>query len=208
MSKAKGRAGDARRDQRRRSQFAALQERASSEPAAGGRREHIHAVDITGQEQKYEPFLLAIESGLVEAYRDRDKLPVDDEAERALRLVITRFEGDSSQRSGSPDVDALADRITRNVESFFRRHPLLSRAEIVGCLRRVISSIHFHHAPANPRAYLDYIGDVIAEMDQAAEPAPTSSRSPSGLWTPGQGLPSSQPEAPRRPGGIWLPGDT
>ena len=51
------------------------------------------------------------------------------------------------------DVDALADAVNRNIELLFRRHPLLSRAEIIGCLRYIITSIANHRAPGNPRAY-------------------------------------------------------
>lgn len=206
MSKGKSHKGD---EGRRKAQFAALQQRAAAAPPAT-RREHIQAVDITHNEEKYEPLLFAIESGLVEVYEERNHLPIDDEAERAVRLLIARFEGASDRRSGSADVDAMADRANRNIELLFRRHPLLSRAEIVGCLRRVISSIATWHTPDNPRAYFEFIGDFVRRASRETAPTESATRSASGLWVPGQKQPADEEdeaEAPHRPGGLWLPGD-
>src|SRR5947199_6785064 len=156
-SKTKGRKGS---EERRRAQMAMLEERAAA-PPPGPRREHIQAVDVTAHEEKYEPFLRAIEDGLTAVYDERNHLPIDDEAERALRLLIARFEGDSGRRSGSPDVDALADGVNHNIDLYFRRNALLSRAEIIGAIRRVIASIATHHDAANPRAYFEFVGDFI-----------------------------------------------
>lgn len=200
------------REERRRAQFAALQQRVAAEPQPSARREHIQPVDIEKNEQKYEPLLLAIESALVEVYDERSHLPIDDEAERALRLMIARFEGDSERRSGSPDVDAMADHVNRNIETFFRRHSLLSRAEIIGCLRRIISSIATWHTPDNPRAYFDFVGDFVRRANRGTERDSSVARSASGLWIPGQKAPHDEDEAaeaaaPRRPGGLWVPGD-
>lgn len=205
MSKVKGRKGS---EERRRAQFAALQERAASEHAPEPRREHIQPVDVTNQEEKYEPLLLAIESGFVEVYEERHHLPVDADAEHAARLLIARFEGDSGKRSGSPDVDALADAANRHIELLFRRHPLLSRAEIIGCLRRIINSVHTWHDPGNPRAYFEFVRDyVLQSTPDTQEAGPT--RNASGIWVPGQERHDDEAEtAPRRPGGLWLPGDS
>lgn len=203
MSKAKGHKGGA---ERRRTQIAALRQRAASEQAPA-KREHIAPVDVTEQEMKYEPLLLAIESGLIEVYEARDLLPIDDDAERAARLLIARFEGDSGRHAGSPDVDAMADAANRNIELLFRRHPLLSRAEIIGCLRRIIASIHTWHESGNPRAYLEFVRDFVHERErEQQEPGPV--RDASGLWVPGQQRPNDEQEAPRRPGGLWVPGDS
>lgn len=204
MSKMKGRKGS---EERRRAQFAALQERAASEPAPEPRREHIQPVDVTNQEEKYEPLLLAIESGFVEVYEERHHLPVDTDAEHAARLLIARFEGDSGKRSGSPDVDALADAANRHIELLFRRHPLLSRAEIIGCLRRIITSVRTWHEPGNPRAYLEFVREFVHErVREQQEDGPE--RNASGLWVPGQQRQDEEQQAPRRPGGLWLPGDS
>lgn len=208
-AKGKGRhADDARRVARRQAQLASLQQRAATDNATRPRREHIAPVDIEGNEQRYEGLLLAIESGLVEAYRERRELPIDDEAERALRLLIARFEGDAERRSGSPDVDAMADRVNHNIDLYFRRNALLSRAEIIGAIRRVIGSIATHHDAANPRAYFEFVGDFIFDVagTGAAEQAPP--RTDSGIWLPGQSPREDVPEeTPSRPGGLWLPGD-
>lgn len=203
MSKAKGRKGS---EQRRHTQFAALQQRAASEPAPA-KREHITPVDVTEQEMKYEPLLLAIESGFMEVYEERDLLPIDDDAEQAARLLVARFEGDTGRHTGSPDVDAMADAANRNIELLFRRHPLLSRAEIIGCLRRIITSVRTWHEPGNPRAYLEYVREFMHErMQEQQEVGPE--RNASGLWVPGQQRQNEEQEAPRRPGGLWLPGDS
>ena len=207
MSKAsKHKATPAQREKRREAQFAALQQRAA-EPVPGSRHEHIQGLDISNQEEKYEPLLFAIESGLVAVYVERGRLPIDDEAERALRLLIARFEGDSDRRSGSPDVDALADGANRNIEQLFRRSPLLSRAEIIGCLRRVIASIHTWHTPENPRAYFEWVIDFVQAREEAARPRSEGLLTPTGLWTPSQPR-QDQQQTPSRPGGLWLPGDT
>ncbi len=194
---------------RRRAQLAALQQRAAAQPAPPPRREHIAPIDVEGQEQRYEPLLLAIESGLVQVYQERNSLPVDEEAERALRLLIARFEGDTERRSGSPDVDALADGVSHNIDLYFRRNALLSRAEIIGCVRRVLGSISTHHDPANPRAYFEFVKEFVREAvgESAQEQAPV--RTGSGIWLPGQSQREEPPQdtAPRHPGGLWLPGD-
>lgn len=204
MSKVRGHKGS---EERRRAQFQALQQRAAGEPAAP-KREHIKPVDITDQEEKYEPFLLAVESGFVDVYEARDHLPIDDEAERAVRVLIARFEGDSGHRSGSPDVDALADAANHNIELLFRRYPLLTRAEIIGCLRRLIASIHTWHAPGNPRAYFEFIRDYVLQRAAGDQDDREPARSPSGLWIPGQTRSHVEEEHhPRRPGDLWLPGD-
>ena len=136
-------------------------------------------------------------------------MPIDDEAERALRLLIARFEGDSGRRSRSPDVDALADAVNRNIELFFRRQSLLSRAEIIGCLRYIITSIANHRAPGNPRAYFAWVSQVVHERERAAQRDSGGERRTSGLWVPGQPAPREDDEevGPRRPGGLWVPGD-
>ena len=214
MSKDNGQKGaDPRREERRRAQLAALRERAATEPAPPP-REHIEHVDISGKEEKYEPLLHAIESGLVAAWDARDGLLVDDEAERALRLLIARYEGDADRRSGSADVDLLADRVTHRIDLLFRRQ-FFSRAEIIGCLRRVVDSVRTHHEGANPRAYFEFVADFIVDPEEPY-PAPAgasspSASSPSPIWTPG-GLPAQPiapprtPDPPRR-SGLWLPGD-
>jgi len=207
MSKGKGRRDG--NQQRRRAEFAELRQRASAGPAPA-RRERIQAVDITKNEEKYEALLLAIESALLEVYDERQRLPIDEEAERALRLTIARFEGDTGRRSGSPDVDAMADAINRHIELYFRRAPLLSRAEIIGALRRIISSINTWHTPENPRAYFDYVGDAVRTASGAKHGAGEESLAASGLWIPGQKEPrerEDEAEPARRPGGLWLPGD-
>ncbi len=203
MSKAKGRKGS---EQRRHAKFSALQQRAASEPAPA-RREHITPVDVTEQEMKYEPLLLAIESGFMEVYEERGLLPIDDDAEQAARVLIARFEGDTGRHTGSPDVDAMADAANRNIELLFRRHPLLSRAEIIGCLRRIITSVRTWHEPGNPRAYLEFVREFVHERVREQQEAGPE-RSASGLWVPGQQRHDEQQEAPRRPGGLWLPGDS
>ena len=205
MSKTKGRKGSA---ERRRAQMAMLEQRAAT-PPPGPRREHIQAVDVTAHEEKYEPFLRAIEDGLATVYEERNHLPIDDEAERALRLLIARFEGDSARRARSADVDALADAVNRKIELLFRRHPLLSRAEIIGCLRYIITSIANHRAPGNPRAYFEWVGQVVHERERAAQRDSGGERRTSGLWVPGQPEPREDDEevGPRRPGGLWVPGD-
>jgi hypothetical protein len=203
MSKTKGRKGSA---ERRRAQMAMLEQRAAAPPPRP-RREHIQAVDVTANKEKYEPFLRAIEEGLIEVYEERNQLPIDDEAERALRLLIARFEGDSARRSRSPDVDALADAVNRKIELLFRRHPLLSRAEIIGCLRYIITSLANHRAPGNPRAYFEWARHVVDERERAAQRQAGGERRTSGLWVPGQPEPREEEVAPRRPGGLWVPGD-
>ena len=202
MSKTKGRKGSA---ERRRAQMAMLEQRAAVPPPSP-RREHIQAVDVKANEEKYEPFLRAIEEGLIEVYEERTQLPIDDEAERALRLLIARFEGDSGRRSRSPDVDALADAVNRKIELLFRRHALLSRAEIIGCLRYIITSIANHHAPGNPRAYFEWARQVVHQRERAAQRHVGGEQPASGLWVPGQAEPREE-EVPRRPGGLWVPGD-
>jgi hypothetical protein len=186
--------------------MAMLEQRAAA-PSPGPRREHIPAVDVTANLEKYEPFLRAIEEGLIEVYEQRHHLAIDDEAERALRLLIARFEGDSGRRSRSADVDALADAVNRHLELLFRSHPLLSRAEIIGCLRYIITSIATHRAPGNPRAYLEWARQVVHEREQAAQRHAGGERRTSGLWVPGQPEPRQEEAAPRRPGGLWVPGD-
>ena len=188
--------------------MAMLEQRAAAPPPRP-RREHIQAVDVKANEEKYEPFLRTIEEGLTEVYEERNRLPIDDDAERALRLLIARFEGDSGRRSRSPDVDALADTVNRHIELFFRRHALLARAEIIGCLRYVIASIANHRASGNPRAYFEWIGHVVHDRERAAQRHARVERRTSGLWVPGQPEPGEQEEevAPRRPGGLWVPGD-
>jgi hypothetical protein len=204
MSKTKGRKGSA---ERRRAQMAMLEQRAAVPPPSP-RRAHIQAVDVKAHEEKYEPFLRAIEEGLSEVYEERNQLPIDDEAERALRLLIARFEGDSARRSRSPDVDALADAVNRKIELLFRRHPLLSRAEIIGCLRYIITSIANHRDPGNPRAYFEWARHVVQERERAAQRHVGGERHTSGLWVPGQPEPREEEVAPRRPGGLWVPGDS
>jgi hypothetical protein len=203
MSKGKGRKGSA---ERRRAQMAMLEQRAAARPPSP-RREHIQAVDVKANEEKYEPFLRAIEEGLSEVYEERKQLPIDDEAERALRLLIARFEGDSARRSRSPDVDTLADAVNRKIELLFRHHPLLSRAEIIGCLRYIITSIANHRTPGNPRAYFEWARHVVHERERAAQRHGGDERHTSGLWVPGQPEPREEEVAPRRPGGLWVPGD-
>lgn len=206
MSKAsKHKVTPAQREKRREAQFAALHQRAA-ETVPGARHGHIQGIDISNQEEKYEPLLFAIESGLIEVYVERGRLPIDDEAERALRLLIARFEGDTDRHSGSRDVDALADRANRNIELLFRRSPLLSRAEIIGCLRRVIASIRTWHTPENPRAYFEWVIDFAQAREQAARPGSEGTLTTTGLWTPGEAR-QQQQQAPSRPGGLWLPGD-
>jgi hypothetical protein len=175
-------------------------------PPPTPRREHIQAVDVKANEEKYEPFLRAIEEGLIEVYEERNQLPIDDEAERALRLLIARFEGDSARRSRSADVDALADAVNRKLELIFRRHPLLSRAEIIGCLRYIIASIATQHVPGNPRAYFEWARQVVHKRERAAQRHVGGEQRASGLWVPGQPQPGEE-VAPRRPGGLWVPGD-
>lgn len=208
MSKgsSKHKAAPAQREKRREAQLAALRQRAAAEPDPGTRREHIQGIDITNNEEKYEPLLFAIETGLVEVYVERGHLPIDNEAERALRLLIAHFEGDSDRRSGNPDVDALAGAANRNIEALFRRGPLLSRAEIIGCLRRVISSIHTWRSADNPRAYFEWVLPFLEAREQAARPRAEGAVTPTGLWIPGQ-EPPQRHDAPQRPGGLWLPGD-
>ncbi|SRR5579883_300844 len=191
--------------QRAREEFAALQKRAAAEPAAAPRREHITPVDISRKEREYEPLLFAIESALVEVYEERNQLIIDDEAERALRLAIARFEGDRDRRTGSPDVDAMADRIMQHIERFFRRNALVSRAEIIGCLRRIIDSISTWHTAENPRAYFDFVTDFVHRAEPE-KPAP----GPSGLWVPGQERAAEERDereeaGHRRPSGLWVP---
>lgn len=205
MSKGSKKAAQAQREKRREAQFAALQQRAAAK-APGQRHEHIQGIDITANEEKYEPLLFAIESGLVEVYEERQGLLIDTEAERALRLLIARFEGDTARRSGSVDVDALCDAANRNIERLFRRSPLLSRAEIIGCIRRIITSIHTWRSPENPRAYFEWVRDFIHEVARESQPRSGDTLSASGIWTPGQEQ-AERLEAPRRPGGLWLPGD-
>ena len=206
MSKGKQKTKDPVREERRRAQFAALQRRAAEMPVETT-RERIEPVDVTGDEAAYDPMLFAIESGLVEVYDAREGLPVDAEADRALRVVIVRVEGDTERRAGSPDTDAMADAVYRNVQLSLSRDSLLSRAEIVGCLRRVIDSIRNWHVPENPRAYFDFVVDVVranhAVRRELAEPTDSP------IWTPGQSRPSSpeRPTGPPRPSGLWLPGD-
>lgn len=203
MSKGKARKGN---DNRRKEQFADLQRRAAEAPQPDGRREHIQPVDITDNEAKYEPLLFAIESALVEVFEERGQLPIDAEAERALRVVIVRFEGDADRRSGSPNVDAMADRINRNIKILFRRHPLLSRAEIIGCLRRIISSIATWHTPENPRAYFAFVGEMVQRAARESAREETPARSPSGLWLPGQSAADVQDEErSHTQGGLWIP---
>ena len=207
MSKTKGRKGSA---ERRRAQMALLEQRAAAPPPRP-RREHIQAVDVTANAEKYEPCLRAIEEGLIAVYEERNQLPIDDEAERALRLLIARFEGDSARRSRSPDVDALADAVNRQIELLFRRHPLLSRAEIIGCLRYIITSIATQHVPGNPRAYFESARQIVHKRERAAQRQAGGERPTSGLWVPGQPEPRAEEEedevVPRRPGGLWVPGD-
>jgi len=205
MSKTKGRKGSA---ERRRAQIAMLEQRATA-PPPGPRREHIQAADVKANAEKYEPFLRAIEETLTEVYQERNHLPIDDDAERALRLLIARFEGDSARRSRSSDVDALADAVNRSIELLFRRHPLLSRAEIIGCFRYIITSIANHHASTNPRAYFEWASRVVHERERAAQSQAGGERRTSGLWVPGQPEPHEEEEevAPRRPSGLWVPGD-
>ena len=183
-----------------------LEQRAAA-PLPSPRREHIQAVDVTANEEKYEPFLRAIEEGLIEVYEERDQLPIDDEAERALRLLIARFEGDSARRARSADVDDLADAVNRKIEVLFRRHPLLSRAEVIGCLRYIIASIATHHVPGNPRAYFEWARQVVHQRERAAQRPVGGEQRASGLWVPGQAEPREEEVAPRRPGGLWVPGD-
>src|SRR5919201_644041 len=196
--KTKGRKG---REGRRRGHVALREQRAAVRPQ-GPRREHIEAVDVKANEEKYEPFLRAIEEGLIEVYEERNQLPIDDEAERALRLQIARFEGDSARRARSPDVDALADAVNRKIELLFRRHPLLSRAEIIGCLRYIITSIATHRVPGNPRAYFAWARQVVHQRERAAQRHVGGEQHASGLWVPGQAEPREE-EGPRRPGGLW-----
>ncbi len=206
MSKGNKKTKDPGREERRRTQFAALQRRAAEAPAETT-RERIEPVDVTGDEALYDPMLFAIESGLVEVYDARDGLPVDAEADRALRVVIARVEGDTERRAGSPDTDAMADAVYRNVQLSLRRDSLLSRAEIVGCLRRVIDSIRNWHARENPRAYFDFVVDVVRANQAARRELADPADSP--IWTPGRTGPSSteRPTGPPRPSGLWLPGD-
>jgi len=207
MSKGKGNKGaDPRREERRRAQLAQLRERAAAE-APAPRREHIEPADVKGNEQKYEPLLYAIESGLVAGYDEREALLMDDEAERALRLLIARYEGDTARRSGSADVDLLAARVDRNIDLLVRRQSF-SPAEIIGGLRRVIESVRTHHDAGDPRAYFEFVSDFILapEIPYADLADPSSSQ----LWTPGGGQPVAPPPAPptpSRPSGLWLPGD-
>src|SRR5437763_14290687 len=203
MSKTKGRKGSA---ERRRAQMAVV-DRGAAAPPPRPRREHIQAGDGKANEEKYEPFLRAIEEGLIEVYDERNQLPIDDEAERALRLLIARFEGDSARRARNPDVDALADAVNRKIELLFRRHPLLSRAEIIGCLRYVITSIATHRVPGNPRAYLAWSRQLVHQRERAAQRQVGGEQRTSGLWVPGQPEPREEEVAPRRPGGLWVPGD-
>jgi len=212
VSKGKGQKGaDPRREERHRAQLAALRERAATEPAPPP-HERIEPIDITGKEEKYEPLLHAIESGLVVGWDARDSLLVDDEAERALRLLIVRYEGDADRRSGSADVDLLADRVTHRIDLLSRRQ-FFSRAEIIGCLRRVVDSVRTHHEGANPRAYFEFVADFIVDPEEPyptpTGPSPSPSLSP--IWTPGgravqPPAPSRTLDPPRR-SGLWLPGD-
>jgi hypothetical protein len=186
----------------------ALLEQRAAAPPSGPRREHIEAVDVKANEEKYEPFLRAIEEGLIAVYEERNHLPIDNDAERALRLLIARFEGDSARRSRSSDVDALVDAVNRNIDLFFRRYPLLSRAEIIGCLRYIITSIATHRASHNPRAYFEWASRIVHERERAAQRHAGGARPASGLWVPGQPEPRQEEDvAPRRPGGLWVPGD-
>jgi hypothetical protein len=104
-------------------------------------------------------------------------------------------------------VDALADAVNRKIELLFRRHPLLSRAEIIGCLRYIITSIATHHASGNPRAYFEWARQLVHQRERAAQHPAGDERRPSGLWVPGQAEPPEEEVAPRRPGGLWVPGD-
>ncbi len=206
MSKGKQKTKDPAREERRRAQFAALQRRAAEAPAETT-RERIEPVDVTGDEAAYDSMLFAIESGLVEVYDGRDGLPVDAEADRALRVVIARVEGDTERRAGSPDTDAMADAVYRNIGLSLSRDSLLSRAEIVGCLRRVIDSIRNWHVRENPRAYFDFVVDVVRANQAVRRELAEPTDSP--IWTPGRTRPSSaeRPTGPPRRSGLWLPGD-
>jgi len=206
MSKGNKKTKDPGREERRRAQFAALQRRAAEAPVETT-RERIEPVDVTGDEAAYDPMLFAIESGLVEVYDARDGLPVDEEADRALRIVIARVEGDTERRAGRADTDAMADAVYRNIGLSLRRDSLLSRAEIVGCLRRVIDSIRNWHVRENPRAYFAFVVDVVRANQAARRELADSTDSP--IWTPGRTGPSSteRPTGPPRPSGLWLPGD-
>jgi len=207
MSKGQGQKGaDPRREERRRSQLAQLKERAATEPAPP-RRERVEAVDIKWNEHAYEPLLHAIESGLLMGWDERDGLLVDDEAERALRLVIARYEGDAYRLSGAADVDLLADNVCLNLEAMFPAWPY-GRAEIIGGLRRVIESVRTHHDPGDPRAYFAFIADFIPAPEMAyPDPDTVRQLQPSSqIWTPGAPT-LDPPPSSQRPGGLWLPGD-
>ena len=215
MSKGKGQKGaDPRREERRCTQLAQLKERAATEPAPP-RRERVEPVDISGNEHAYEPLLHAIESGLLMAWDERDGLLVDDEAERALRLVIAHYEGDVDRLSGADDIDLLADNVHLNIDAMLPAWPY-ERAEIIGGLRRVIESIRTHHDPGDPRAYFAFIADFIPVPEMAypdpdtvheLQQQPLQPLQPSSqIWTPG--APALDPApSPDRPGGLWLPGD-
>jgi len=212
MSKGKGQKGaDPRREERRRTQLAQLKERAATE-LAPQRRERVEPVDIRWNEHAYEPLLHAIESGLLAAWDERDGLLVDDEAERALRLVITHYEGDADRLSGAADIDLLADHVRRNISAMLPAWPY-TRAEIIGGLRRVIESVRTHHDPGDPRAYFAFITDFIPAPEMAypdpdtvrelqSQPLQPSSQ----IWTPGASTRDPAPSS-GRPGGLWLPGD-
>ena len=215
MSKGKGPKGaNPRREERRRAQLAHLKERAATEPPPS-RRERVAPVDFGGKEHAYEPLLHAIESGLLLAWNERDGLLVDDEAERALRLVITRYEGDPDRCSGAADIDLLADHVSRNIAATLGSWPY-ERAEIIGGLRRVIESVRTHHDPGDPRAYFAFIAefipvpempypdpDTVRELQQRpSQPLQPASH----IWTPGASTLDPAPSSDR-PGGLWLPGD-
>ncbi len=191
MSKGKGQKGaDPRREERRRTQLAQLKERAATEPAPP-RRERVEPVDISGNEHAYEPLLHAIESGLLIAWNERDGLLVDDEAERALRLVIAHyglvkdlvpdleppFQAGLRGENGKllfnepyeGDTDRLSgaddiDLLADNVRlniDAMLPSRPYTRAEIIGGLRRVIESVRTHHDPGDPRAYFAFIAEFI-----------------------------------------------
>jgi len=212
VSKGKGQKGaDPRREERRRTQLAQLKERAATEPAPP-RRERVEPVDISGNEHAYEPLLHAIESGLLMAWNERDGLLVDDEAERALRLVIAHYEGDTDRLSGADDIDLLADNVRLNIDAMLPSRPY-TRAEIIGGLRRVIESVRTHHDPGDPRAYFAFIAEFIP-VPEMQYPDPDTVRElqsqplqpSSQIWTPGAAALDPAP-SPDRPGGLWLPGD-
>lgn len=205
-SKHKGHTADARREERRRAQYESLQRAAAHAPAPPPtHREHIEGLDLKGREQYYYPLLHAIESALVAVYEERDELLVDEDAERAVRVVIMRVEGDAERRAGSPDADALADRVHGNLIALGDR---FTPAEVVGALRRILDSIHTWHTLEDPRSYFEFISEYVPPVewpdeDPAAMPAPGSP-----LWVPGQTRAAQEVRpAPRRPGGLIVPGE-